>query len=193
MPSSDLTQHSCTSSLVLCWYSSSRLPSHSTHVYHRFGALSPLGSLSLYYMTRRGRRGQQAGRLQARAKQNKTTPLTRLRSFSLVCSFHLDMGTRSLKSRKKSPLPPRSGSVNHDQDSQMFLSSNASSQGSALDRTTLPVSRRAGHASPSAANGSVLEKEQAREGSRADHQTTKPAGKLSRRDQNAMALLIILC
>lgn len=102
------------------------------------------------------------------------------------------MGARSDKSRKKSPLPPSKRAYsNGDKDSQMLLSSNASSKGSALERTGLPVSRRNGQLSPSNGTEQPLEKQQ---GSYSTQPKLNSQSKgLSPRDKQAMALLIILC
>lgn len=126
------------------------------------------------------------------------TPIRTRRARVLVShsffSFFLAsaMGKRSKlpKSPSRRSLSPKTtnGVIDTELPSQMLLSSNASSQGSSLERTTLPISRKHGNSTRQSADFYPLEKDVATE-----RPVAQQSKGLSPRDRNAMALLIVLC
>ena len=103
------------------------------------------------------------------------------------------MGSRSLKLRRNSSLTLNGAVVNENKDSEMFAPSNATSHGTALERTSLPLSRRPGRASDDDASSPLILEREAGFVSPTGHGAKALSSGLSRRDRNAMALLIILC
>jgi hypothetical protein len=130
-------------------------------------------------------------RLAASNQTNTDTSPIRLLDCFAWGSPH--MGSRSLKLRRKSPLISNRAVTNESKEPQMIPTSNATSHGTALERTSLPLSRRPGRASGDDASSPLTPEDGAGLVSPTDYGAKTLSSGLSQRDRKAMALLIILC
>jgi len=102
------------------------------------------------------------------------------------------MGSRSLR-RKTSRRISNGGLTDENKHPEMISASNAASHGTALERTSIPLSRRAGRPSEDDELSLLAPEDKTGFVSPTEHGVKTQSGGLSRRDRNAVALLIILC